>query len=435
MEDADDTPGRSVANKYFIEGFQLVSSQIILPLEWEPPIFPVKQMWTGETNVFCTLMDSGQGDWLTTAAEKSRLRRQIYRYIAANSNYEKSVEEVLVQLLLLYQQVKAEQRPEVRNISRNVLGMAAHICEKYRPKKGEFIQYVMGEYVSNGNNILDWFEFINPIGGLDVLSRSMLYPLKLMPIGNPVTDDWISQKHIDALEYYLTHGNSLTFVATAKALFLNDSDTDHPLIEEHMFDCVTPLVDFPSYYPLFGVVTPLSLACMTANIKCVLLLLRHGALPTHNYSIQKNPYRNWETPLFVLGNQLTKRGEYVFPRADLPAAHDNHLRQFHIHRCSKIVKCIRLMLRAQPFLPLRFEGQICGKEGEPPRDAPTDIMCVDERLLELIPPCLTDPVPDLQRQCRWAIRRKLRVHRALPTGINHLPLPKMIKLFLDLQAD
>lgn len=428
-QDNDESP---VFNKQFLEGFHLLSSQIVLPLEWEPPIFPVKQMWLGESNAFCSLMENDEASWLHNFNQRTRVRNQIYRYITANGNYEKAVEEVLVHLLLLYQQLK--RRSDSRNIATHLLAMSAHICEKYRPKKADFIKYIMGEYVSNGNDILNWFEFINPVGGLEVLRYSMLYPFKIGRIVNPITDDWITQKHLDALEFYLKHGNTLTFVATAKAFFLNDSDKDQPVIEEHVFDCITPLVDFPAYSPVFGVVTPLTLACMTANIKAVMILLRHGAFPIHSYCIQKNPYRNWESPLFVVGNQLAKKAEYVFPNPHVPASQNNHLRLFHIHRCSKLVKCLRLLMRAQPFLPMRFEGRICD-EGVPPKDASTSIMCFDERLCEMIPECLIEEVPSLQRQCRWAIRRELRVRRSLPEGVMQLELPHMLKMYLDLQVD
>ena len=223
-------------------------------------------------------------------------------------------------------------------------------------------------------------------------------------------------------------------------------------------------VDYPINNQLFGKLTALTLASLSANPDAMLLLLRHGASTVHPYCRTGYPCQDWSQPVFVIGSQLNLRqeeDEYLGAEFELSYPEDREtLETLSVWRAQKLIRCLQYMSRASPTLPVRFspnpaaaaatagsrsgsrndEVPDCTQETRPSfsasrHDRPSVIVWLHTRFSKFLPQRMTDVVPELQHLCRCAIREKLKVSSKLPDGVQQLPLPPALKLYVDMQTD
>lgn len=97
-----------------------------------------------------------------------------------------------------------------------------------------------------------------------------------------------------------------------------------------------------------------------------------------------------------------------------------------------VVACLQLILRVLPCLCLAFGGgnEFCGRGGlvvEKYGDL------VDDGVLPL-KRCGIEP-PELKHLCRCVIRGRLWDNYELPNGIKSLPIPGVLRRYLDIMED
>ena len=111
--------------------------------------------------------------------------------------------------------------------------------------------------------------------------------------------------------------------------------------------------------------------------------------------------------------------------------------------------CLRYLLRADPFL--RFDVKELFDDDDSSLVADSDDTKIvlhttlDRRLRDrFLPACFIEPVPSLQQQCRFVIRRAVRRKQKLFKGVfttntrNHkkeLAIPTHLQHFLELNVD
>lgn len=413
----------------------------------------------GRENMFYKLMDGQPGEWFQlTEKEKTAVRRQIYEYINDSGKYRRVVENMVQDMIEVHDALK-----ELHGfVDSELLGLAAHLCEKYRLDSSDLTGALIVRYFKCQQDLGDLFHVLKPLSveQRQKLSRNPFYPFPLKSLGTNAKYDckWLTKRHYAALDYYLFMWGGVLF--NTKMRYLSLASGPQPNVLQLTVTNInlnnTPLLGVPLGGPHSGFETPLSTACHQGNPKAIILLLRHGALPVHNFRKYRDPEGNTEIPIWIIANHLKRNTKWVFSaepglggdRGGTSGSQGGS-RDVRADRGVQLIKCLRLLLRAQPFLPIEFSGRwpdgtdedvINGINNnrividEDAKDVfPT--MALDERLVDLLPECLTEQVPTLQHQSRWVVRSRLRANRALPDGLDQIHISRVLLAFLDLQVD
>ncbi|KAI0224645.1 hypothetical protein LSAT2_024350 [Lamellibrachia satsuma] len=383
-----------------------------------------------ECNIFADLLFLEGLTCFTLAKRRSQVRNQLYRYIHEGCNYRRIVEDVIHDILDMYTSVRRDATDGDRDAAcRELLATAAHLCEKYQVRDAELMSYVMTEhFLLLGGHTNDWFEFLNPFGSVGCLADSSLYPYRHDRRG--MLREWITARHLNALEYFLAHGNRMDLLVTR-------APWGEPSLRSTAdYDRVS-FVDFPMQNPLFGFMTPLTLACLSAHPPAVLLLLRHGGSPLHPYKKVECPYQDWSQPLYAVVNQLNLRqDEDLGSELEFSSPEGREtLQNLATWRGRKLVQCLQFLSRAATpsQLPLKFSSDLC--RGHHDHTHGCRFIYLHQRFTRMLPRRCTAPPADLQHLCRCALRQTLKTSNRLPDGIYKLTLPNFLRLYLDLRID
>ncbi|KAK2181265.1 hypothetical protein NP493_404g02074 [Ridgeia piscesae] len=410
-----------------------INTAIIVDVRRKPPRRKRQEAQCG-LNIFADLLVLEGLTCFTLARRRSQVRNQLYRYIHEGCNYRRIVEDVIHDILDMYTMVRREAVSKDDGDDREaacleLLATAAHLCEKFQIRDAELISYVMTEhFLLLGGHTNDWFEFLNPFGSVGRLTDSSLYPYRHDRRG--ALREWITSRHLNALDYFLVHGNRMELLVTRSPW----RDAGNPTTTN--YDRVS-FVDFPLQNPLFGFMTPLTLACLSAHPPAVLLLLRHGGSPLHPYKQVECPYQDWSQPLYAVVNQLNLRqDEDLGSELEVSSPEGREtLQNLAMWRGRKLVQCLQLLSRAATpsQLPLRFSADVC--RGHHDHRHGSRFIYLHERFTRMLPRRCTAPPADLQHLCRCALRRRLKTLNRLPDGIHKLALPNFLRLYLDLRID
>ena len=175
--------------------------------------------------------------------------------------------------------------------------------------------------------------------------------------------------------------------------------------------------------------TPLLLACHSLEPKSVLLLLRYGADPLRPGQLHHIIGLQFQHPLYVL---VTKLNASVFWRN-----HNRHMEQ-EVHerflsrqneQDTNLRLCLQYLSRAMTSLPITTK---------PPTSPPSSskaLFQLHKYFEDLLPKNRTSEPAELSQWCRWTIRQMLQKCGHLPAGIESLPLPNVLKQYVDLLLD
>ena len=175
--------------------------------------------------------------------------------------------------------------------------------------------------------------------------------------------------------------------------------------------------------------TPLMLACQSHNARAICLLLRHGARPmlpgvTTFFKGFNNQY-----PLYQITSELNATPHWKDHAADIDPS---RLTTFHAQLDNRKDTCLAILhmfAQTMPRLPIRFTRSVSMLTGD------NNDECVFNLYREFEQYELPVGMPSLKHLCRVTIRDQISRYDVLPRGIGSLPLPKMIKTYIDLDVE
>ena len=402
-----------------------------------------------------------------------RLRPEIeaeltVRFHASNDELDQEArkaraEEIVVELYEVYLYLKMHYARLENTQYTELLCLIVHTCENHGLDRNGYVEYAIGEYVMFSQAVKDFFYFLNPISG--VMPEFNIIYHTFRDRRQTIQAEVISFNQLDTLEFILKHANNLRFeVSCTVDLPVEDpqeeaddaiatSSAGMTTVSRH-FRIETPFVDLPSKETFIGMVTPVALACMYAEHDATLLLLRYGAMPMHMFA-SKDLYRQQrEQPIYIVVNNINPRVDRLLleqrpvTTTEIVPSNSLDILGSMVRQATRFILCLQYMLRADPYLNISYCGEYNPATGHV--DAMEDAgpsasasaahsrrtIVIDSRVKErFLPSCLTDDMPSLLRVCRYAIRRALRRTQQLPAGIKELPLPALLKSYVDLLQD
>lgn len=368
-------------------------------------------------NAFWNIVKEEGATCILDARRRSQIRIILNRHIRQScGGYTKVAENIVQDIFAVSLALK--EKGEVKEARMEVLKMALHMCQVYKLKNTKLIQQLIIELFTISGTMVDWFEFLNPFGNLNRLRHSSLYPYPHERRG--LIRHWTTKKHLQALEYFLQHGNQLDlYVSTHPRLMQVNGQ---PIYAPVCF------ADFPLENYLFGNMTPLGLACLVAHPQAVLLLLRYGASALHPHHTVTSPHENWCQPLYILVNQMNLRDSDDFATGMASTAEGQRtVRQISACRTQRLIQCLDYLSRSTPSLPMKITNEASLSSHS--------IIALRERFADNLPSRCSDRPSELQHLCRCRIRRVLQESRRLPHALQELPLPQIIRDYLDLKRD
>ncbi len=296
--------------------------------------------------------------------------------------------------------------------------MALHLCQHFNiPEAAEVKDLMMRVYGEDGG-FHRFCIFLDPLA----------FPYEVDPILFPESQGQVFAmipQYLGILEYFLDVGHDLTVRVQFSELDLTQQE-----LPVHTFNSDVRFVDAP--LPAARGSTPLLLACHSINPAAVLLLLRYGADPLRSGQVHRVIGIQFQHPLYVL---LTKLNASVFW-----LSHHQHLdmplrEQFfktHDRQVEDIRQCLCYFSRAVAQLPIGLAG-----DGSTIRDNLGKVFYLHPKQADAVPSTRTSDPPELCHWSRCLIRNHLQQHSrlSLPSSIQKLPLPDLLKRYVDLLVD
>ena len=193
--------------------------------------------------------------------------------------------------------------------------------------------------------------------------------------------------------------------------------------------------------------------CRSGSPDLCLLYLQYGAMPVHPYVENDLKYISElkSQPINVLLNAINQ----TVIRCREKHTHFGDVTGFTL--CKFVIGigelwyhflCLRYLLRADPYLRIDVEDLYGDDDASLVIDSDdTKIILhttLDRRLRDrLLPLCFIEPVPSLQRQCRFVIRRAVRRSQNMFKGVftnslrnqKGIDIPMHLVHFLELNTD
>ena len=302
--------------------------------------------------------------------------------------------------------------------------IAVHLCQKFNFPGKNIVRRAMQLIVDHSSDGSCWFNFLSPFGNIRELHLNTLYPYQIARRSSEgvFVGEWITETHLSTLEYFLNNGRDVRSEGLGYLLGLPESHVR--------------FTELPIKHRYFGHVTPLTLASLTGHPKGVLLLVRYGAsplYPTNQIPIRDSLRSPWFHPLHSLLNQLNLRavdGEIqhlsLSDQDHLPFTSSRGISVTQV-RQRKLLICLLYMLRVVPHPPVR----IAHENQQVTREMKNGIGMLKSVYTKWIEQPF-DMAPSLQHLCRCSIREAIKEAQQLPHGIQKLPVPEIVKNYLDL---
>ena len=377
---------------------------------------------------------------------KTLISAYLQESVCSAEDAEKLVVSILAVYWAIYMKRIARRNPEDRNFH-TLLLHAARICCQYNLEEPKYLEFIFAQRLSQLANPREWFEFLSPVGSLIDVKESILYPFEPVKNGSSHScDSWMTDQHLEAVEYYLRFARNVPVMALCQAHNVHIGVLQHCNMggwknsEPYQFNITLDYINLPICTRIDGYqnMTPLTWACQQAYPRAVKLLLRYGATPIHLFDNFKRPHCNTVQPLYVLGNHLNATvHNYMKIRRKIKDRKLKFWEKFDFHRTTSMVKCLWYILRAEPYLPLQFKGKFNNSPDlrKHVQQSYFKGICLDVRLKRVLPSKLTGRVPTLEAIARNTIRKVLKSKRLLPEGIAALPIPRILKEYVDLERD
>lgn len=281
---------------------------------------------------------------------------------------------------------------------------------------------------------------------------------KLYPVGDLFQELIICSGNSSSLFGLLLQNNTLSCVKSTDILYPNHSGggDNNKAFEYYLDHAITirdEVFEWNSGHPLdivnhviephYGL-TPLIAAVQLRDPQIVLTLLRYGADPF--LKLDENEEERGLDPLEILFDDLN--GLYLFKKTGFSESTKHKL----ITEEAKGLQCLSYMRRAVLEIPVIYSKHIvtCTEDAETDEEerikAHTYVKLKKQYSIhsgiaeELLNIDVFKPTVSLQHACRCAIRHQLRLNQdrrasSLPKMINTLPLPPLLKAYVDLLSD
>ncbi|XP_074644532.1 uncharacterized protein LOC141901285 [Tubulanus polymorphus] len=317
---------------------------------------------------------------------------------------------------------------ESSTCTNEVLYLAAHVCYKFNVEDSDLVSAVFEKVMASCGNFDRFFEFLDPMSLVFEIENN-LYPYRYNE-----KDGHITKARLRALEYfipYITRYKATQMFFDPLSLLPSESD-DFVLTAKRVR---VALIDSPLNSCRGS--TPILLACHSCSPEAVQLLLRYGckAMPVEANGpglVQPDINTRHFQPIYQVTSKLNAlvfwRSRNVFDH--LTEEENDELQNQLQKRESVLVDILKLFGAAVRKLPVK----IAAGDSLVSTQSTSLMFYLNPyyaKYPDLVLMCSPGPSP-LVHLCRCAIRETMRECETLPSGINKLPLPKMIQKYLDL---
>ena len=253
------------------------------------------------TNIFHTAVEIYGQNCFLHKKKVLDVRGFLYRHIRLHQNYRCVVEKVAIQALQFVSGPNPGSKTNQRNTvpqKWEALFLAVHLCQKYNLQNPAVVKPLMRSVLNFKDNVGSWdwrwFRILNPFAPVRVTGKDILYPFK--PNGIDPFDEWPTDRHLEALEYFLKFAKFRFQTIQTGACNIVECPSLHDR-EDILWPNECDFIDCPLRI-LTGVSVPLAQACQSCNPKVVLFLLRHGATP-----VFKEELTYWKLPYTFIPEQ------------------------------------------------------------------------------------------------------------------------------------
>ena len=298
----------------------------------------------------------------------------------------------------------------------DILILALHLCQKLNVvDEPELIKELLTRVESEEGGFDRFFIFLDPL----------VFPYEIDCVLFPETVDQVERmvpQYLKVLEYFLGQAHNMTTKMKFSELDLTDQNL--PL---RTYDCDVRFVDSP--LPSSRGSTPLLLACHSVNPQAILLLLRYGADPLRPGQANHVIGLQFQHPLYVLLTKLSSSVFWLDQQQHLDVPLREQFLTTYARQVADIHLCLRYFSRSVPQLPIGAAGQ--SSTGQ-----------VNTGKVFYLHPTHQDAVPstrmrepaELCHLARCSIRKHILLYSRLsqPSSIQTLPIPDLLKKYLDL---
>ena len=352
-----------------------------------------------------------------------RIRNTLKKFISSNGCYHKVIVRIVNDAIQFHEKWRcATVGPGYSSyrskcVVHSVLIIGAHFCQRYNILEvPQLIRDILKTSYACEGGFDRFLCFLDPL----------IFPFEVDPILYPTSamGGANSTKHLEVLEYFLSASQGIR-----ETVDFSEFDVEREGAPFSVHSEEVGMVEVP--VTMCRGSTPLLLACHSICSSAVLLLLRYGANPLRPGQVQYIVGMQFQLPIYVI---VTKLNASVFW-----STHNQHLdptvrEQFMARQKvndRELKQCIRYFCRVLPRLPVQISNHVITDASI--RDSSR--FQLNPRYADLIPDERRGTAAELTHLCRCVIRDHLKSSGHLPSGINQLPLPSLIKEYLDLQHD
>ena len=354
----------------------------------------------------------------------NKIKRSLHRLLGMYGNYRVVVQKVVNSALDFYirKSRDLEGLPECFHDEVSLVGvlaLALHLCEHFRiMDQSDLVKDKMKKLFNEDDGFDRFCLFLDPLV-FPYEIDTVLFP---QPMGQVQT---MVPRYLKVLEYFLSQAHNLAITIQFSELDLTQNNLPY-----HTYGCDVRFVDAP--LPGSRGSTPLLLACHAINPAAVLLLLRYGADPLRSGQLHRVIGLQFQHPLYVLLTKLNASVFWLSHHQHLDVTLKEQFMKTHNRQVNDIRQCLRYFCRAAVNLPIGISG-----EGSTVRDNIGKVFYLHPAQQDAVPVTRTKEPAELCHQARCLIRQHLHQHSNLdqPSSIQKLPLPTLIKRYLDLLID
>ncbi len=389
-------------------------------------------------NVYQQLQTSFGLNCYQHADKIKRVQNFITKFIRDNSGYREVVRKFVYDAIIFHQRHRPRGNTNTRSTFlgycnnsykhacsvHSVILIAAHICQKFNLNDDhQLIAKVLTDSYQCDSGFEPFFSFLDPLV-FPFEVDSIIFPFT----SNPSVAGIITKRHLQVLEFFLQHSPSVSVPVE-----YSEFNLGLPRNPLHTFTAHASFVEAP--IPSCRGSTPLLLACHSMCPDAVLLLFRYGANAERAGQVNRIVGLQFQHPLYVIVSKLNASVFWRTHNRHLdPTIRDQFLSRQEKHDVS-LKLCLNYFCRAMPHLPITV--------GEPSGDSDSGDLARPQPLIlhssyrDLVPERRYKSPAELAHLSRCRIRQIL-IQRAclnLPEAIHRLPVPSLIKGFLDLEMD